>query len=78
MAKKIIYSEPAEYFPKELRKKYKLGEFAENDKQDNVPEKEATKFSDETEFDKLLDDAWKNYQKLQKKTIEQSTTEKKK
>lgn len=26
---KIVYSEPADYFPKELRKKYKLGEFAE-------------------------------------------------
>lgn len=25
--KKIIYSEPAEYFPREIRKKYKLGEF---------------------------------------------------
>ena len=27
----ITYSEPAEYFPKELRKKYKLGEYAENE-----------------------------------------------
>lgn len=29
MAKKIAYSEPAGYFPKEIRKKYKLGEYAE-------------------------------------------------
>ena len=29
MANKIKYVEPADYFPKELRKKYKLGEFAE-------------------------------------------------
>lgn len=29
MANKIKYSEPAGYFPKEIRKKYKLGEFAE-------------------------------------------------
>lgn len=29
---KIIYSEPTDYFPKELRKKYGLGEYAENAK----------------------------------------------
>lgn len=29
MKKKIVYAEPADYFPKELRKKYKLGEYAE-------------------------------------------------
>lgn len=27
--KKVTYSEPMDYFPKELRKKHKLGEFAE-------------------------------------------------
>lgn len=27
--KKVKYAEPAEYIPKELRKKYKLGEYAE-------------------------------------------------
>ena len=26
---KIVYAEPADYFPEEIRKKYKLGEFAE-------------------------------------------------
>ena len=29
MKKKIVYAEPADYFAKELRKKYKLGEYAE-------------------------------------------------
>lgn len=27
-AKKVMYSEPADYFPKELRKKHGLGEYA--------------------------------------------------
>ena len=31
MIKKIVYAEPAEYIPEDLRKKYKLGEYAEND-----------------------------------------------
>ena len=29
MKKQIVYAEPADYFPKEIRKKYKLGEYAE-------------------------------------------------
>ena len=29
--KKIVYSEPLDYFPEEIRKKYKLGEYAEED-----------------------------------------------
>jgi hypothetical protein len=28
MKKKIVYVEPIDYFPKEIRKKYKLGEFS--------------------------------------------------
>ena len=32
--KSIGYSEPAEFFPKSLRKKYKIGEFAETNKKD--------------------------------------------
>lgn len=28
-AKKVTYSEPAEYFPKSIRKELKIGEFAE-------------------------------------------------
>ena len=31
MEKKIVYVEPADYFPKEIRKKYMLGEYAETD-----------------------------------------------
>lgn len=30
MKKQIVYVEPADYIPKDLRKKYKLGEFAED------------------------------------------------
>lgn len=29
MKKQVVYVEPADYIPKDLRKKYKLGEFAE-------------------------------------------------
>lgn len=36
MKKKIVYAEPTDYFPKELRKKYKLGEYAK-------PQEEAMK-----------------------------------
>ena len=28
MIKQVVYVEPADYIPKDLRKKYKLGEFA--------------------------------------------------
>lgn len=30
---KVAYKEPLDYFPKELREKYKLGEFADKDEQ---------------------------------------------
>ena len=30
--KKLIYVEPSDYIPKKIRKKYGLGEFAENQK----------------------------------------------
>ena len=29
MRKKVVYIEPVDYFPKEIRKEFKLGEFAE-------------------------------------------------
>jgi hypothetical protein len=29
MIKKVVYVEPADYIPKDLRKKYKLGEYAD-------------------------------------------------
>ena len=45
--KKVKYVEPAEYFPKELRKKYGLGEFAkETPKKDE--KKTATKDTKKT------------------------------
>lgn len=37
--KKIIYSEPSDYIPKDLRKKYRLGEYAKPE----TPKKKATK-----------------------------------
>ena len=41
MAKKINYSEPKDYIPKDLRKKYGLGEFAPQEpKQDEKRAKE--------------------------------------
>ena len=30
MKKQVVYVEPVDYIPKDLRKKYKLGEFAED------------------------------------------------
>lgn len=37
--KEIVYVEPTEYFPKELRKKYKLGELADlKDEKENEGE----------------------------------------
>lgn len=35
MKKKIVYVEPTDYFPKEIRKKYKLGEFSNHPIIDN-------------------------------------------
>lgn len=40
--KKVGYSEPVDYFPKELRKKYKLGEYAEG-AQKKTPAKKKVK-----------------------------------
>lgn len=44
IVKKIIYAEPKECFPKEIRKKYKLGEFAENSNKTIVIEDEDLMF----------------------------------
>lgn len=41
----IVYSEPADYFPKELRKKFKLGEYAES-KDNNASEEPENEDSD--------------------------------
>lgn len=41
--KKIAYSEPADYFPKEVRKKLKIGEFAETAKKPAATPKKKVK-----------------------------------
>ena len=52
MKKKIVYVEPADYIPKDLRKKYKLGEYAETEEKGTSVEKtmdvEVGYFSEET------------------------------
>lgn len=52
MIKKVVYVEPADYIPKDLRKKYKLGEFAETEEKDTPKEQtmdvEDGYFSEET------------------------------
>lgn len=40
MAKRVSYTEPSDYFPKSVRKKAKIGEFAETKKKTT---KKATK-----------------------------------
>lgn len=37
--KKVAYKEPDDYFPKEIRKKYKLGEYAETAKKTEAKKK---------------------------------------
>lgn len=37
--KKITYSEPADYFPKEIRKSCKIGEYAEKSKKEKPTNK---------------------------------------
>lgn len=43
MARKMSYTEPGDYFPKEIRKKYKLGEFDDSNKKDKAPAKKTVK-----------------------------------
>ena len=33
MKKRTVYQEPTDYFPKEIRKKLKIGEYAETEKE---------------------------------------------
>ena len=39
MKKKVVYVEPADYIPKDLREKYKLGEYAETEEKGTSVEK---------------------------------------
>ena len=63
MKKKILYSEPSEYFPKDVRKKHKLGEFAEQENTDGKSSpaeydrwgRTCVKFNDESTFEKELE-----------------------
>lgn len=43
MGKKIGYSEPADYFPKSVRKELKIGEYAKKTATKKVAKKTATK-----------------------------------
>ena len=54
---KIVYAEPADYFPKEIREKYKLGEFAESENA------EEGKSIDDTKMADFIDKNWAEYQK---------------
>ena len=52
MIKKIVYAEPAEYIPEDLRKMFKLGEYAETEEKGTSKEQtmdiEDDYFSEET------------------------------
>ena len=43
MKKRVVYVEPADYIPKDLRKKYKLGEFVEENVEIEIKETIETK-----------------------------------
>ena len=56
MIKKIVYVEPIDYFPEEIRKEFKLGEYAE--KEDNeIPKKKAI----DIEFDYISKETRKKF-----------------
>ncbi len=48
--RKIVYSEPTDYFPEEIRKKQKLGEYSEEDTLEDCGGIEPIPMIDETEF----------------------------
>ena len=58
---KILYAEPLDYFPKEIRKKYKLGEFAEPEKTDEII------YIDDTKMADFIDKNWAEHQKAEEK-----------
>ena len=67
--KKIVYTEPDDYFPKEIREKYKLGEFAEPE---NVEE---AKCIDDKKMVDFIDKNWAEYQKAQENLTSDETEE---
>ncbi len=58
-AEKAVYVEPSDYFPKEIRKKLKLGEYAEQAKQE-VDEKD----------DSIKNPNWLSYDDMMKQKQE--------
>ncbi len=46
--KKIVYSEPTDYFPEEIRKKHKLGEYSEEETLEDCSGIEPIPMIDET------------------------------
>ena len=56
---KIAYAEPDDYFPKEIREQYKLGEF---DKSENT---ESGKCLDDTKMSDFIKKNWAEYQRVQ-------------
>lgn len=53
MKKKVWYVEPADYIPEELRKKYKLGEFAE-EKAEGIENVQKPLESEDKKNDKIV------------------------
>ena len=53
MKKQVVYVEPADYIPKDLRKKYKLGEYAEKNSETTV---NSLKTTENEEAKKSLED----------------------
>ena len=58
MIKKVVYVEPIDYFPLEIRKKFKLGEFAEENAEVDM------KITVETEDGTLKVDSAEEVEKL--------------
>ena len=56
MIKKVVYVEPVDYFPEELRKEFKLGEYAENE-DNEIPKKKAI----DIEFDYISKETRKKF-----------------
>lgn len=52
MKKKIMYVEPMDYFPKELREKYKLGEYSEINVEEEPKKMNETK--DDNKKEKIM------------------------
>ena len=46
MKKEVVYIEPEDYFPKELRKKYKLGEYNTDEEDEREDKSTGTKPDD--------------------------------